>query len=381
MTFPLIKTIDDILPYVEHNHNFSVYTKSDYTVINYNIMTPDMFTTPQERECRGILFYSDGTVMARRYHKFFNYGERPESTDIDWSQPHVILEKLDGSMITPIWVHGELTWGSKAGETFLTPQVEGFVKKNPQYARYAEHCNYYGNTPIFEWCSRQNKLCIDYPEDRLVLTAIRNNLTGCYFPYKFMVEIANKYDVEVVKAYPDTPETLKMFAEQVRDMKGIEGFVVRFDDGTMVKIKTEEHLRQHNARAALENEKNIISILVHNEADDLKSMLPPNDKDRLERFEKDFWFYLKEKCKIYQYQMKIIKESGLTRKTFADTFPDTDDINKFMKRVVFKFWEKEEVTLDEILELLISMIEKKCGSQTGIDEVRHLFVVNWKDYQ
>ena len=48
MTFPLIKTIDDILPYVEHNHNFSVYTKSDYTVINYNIMTPDMFTTPQD---------------------------------------------------------------------------------------------------------------------------------------------------------------------------------------------------------------------------------------------------------------------------------------------------------------------------------------------
>ena len=49
--------------------------------------------------------------MSRRLHKFFNFNERPETSieNIDFSQRHWILEKLDGSMITAIWTNDKLT--------------------------------------------------------------------------------------------------------------------------------------------------------------------------------------------------------------------------------------------------------------------------------
>ena len=51
--------------------------------------------------------------------KFFNVNEREETLiqHIDFSQPHLILEKLDGSMITPFEVDSRIRWGTKMGLT------------------------------------------------------------------------------------------------------------------------------------------------------------------------------------------------------------------------------------------------------------------------
>jgi hypothetical protein len=50
-------------------------------------------------ECRGIVFSPEGKILSRRYHKFFNLEEKGYLSKIDFSQPHIILEKLDGSMV------------------------------------------------------------------------------------------------------------------------------------------------------------------------------------------------------------------------------------------------------------------------------------------
>lgn len=72
---------------------------------------PDPETAPDQqtrrlwairRELRGLIFSAaDGTVISRRFHKFFNIGELPETQPekVDMSIPFVVLEKLDGSMI------------------------------------------------------------------------------------------------------------------------------------------------------------------------------------------------------------------------------------------------------------------------------------------
>ena len=55
------------------------------------------------REARGLLLDAKtGAVVARRFHKFFNVGELPESDadNLDLARPHVLLEKLDGSLVT-----------------------------------------------------------------------------------------------------------------------------------------------------------------------------------------------------------------------------------------------------------------------------------------
>jgi RNA ligase len=182
--FPVINKINDILPFIKDHPNFYVNKKDDYIVIDYILNTPDMFLNPEQKECRGILFYEDGRIMSRRLHKFFNFNEREESRleNVDLSEPHVILEKLDGSMVTVLYTKNQIRWGSKAGITFITNQVEDFIEKqtNINYIKFGEILYNMDYTPIFEWCSRKNRIVIDHPVDKLILLAIRNNITGEY---------------------------------------------------------------------------------------------------------------------------------------------------------------------------------------------------------
>ena len=74
--FPIIKLIDDVLPHIQENDNFSVNKKDDYVVIDYILNTPDLFNNSIEKECRGIIFHEDGHLLSRPLHKFFNLNER-----------------------------------------------------------------------------------------------------------------------------------------------------------------------------------------------------------------------------------------------------------------------------------------------------------------
>ena len=269
--FPLIRNISDVLPAIEDRDEFVVAEKEGYTVINYNVMIADTFpdvpvdmkwqeplnriafgeydpTAALRRECRGIIFDTEtGDIIRRPVHKFFNVSERAETQAdiIDLSRPHAILEKLDGSMIAPFIVNGQMIWGTKMGATDVAKPVEEFVKNNPQYEKFATSCIANGVTPIFEWCSRKQRIVLDYKEDQLILTALRDMHTGEYIKLfgddsinRFHVE---DWDIPVVRAFEFTnygeQNDMKAFLEYVRDLEDLEGFVVRFDDGHMLKLK------------------------------------------------------------------------------------------------------------------------------------------------
>jgi len=114
--------LSDYLQAIEDYPEFVAKEQPEgFTVITYNMNMPDSFIDPDscsddfERrqaimrlDCRGIKFDTKtGKILSRPYHKFFNVGEHSLSNPdkIDWNKPHVILEKLDGSFITPV-----LTW-------------------------------------------------------------------------------------------------------------------------------------------------------------------------------------------------------------------------------------------------------------------------------
>jgi len=130
--FPEIYNIKDVLPAIKDRPEFVVAEKEGYTVVNYNVCFHDTFpdvngefktigsleerNLPQyqakiRRECRGIIFDSKtGDIIRRPYHKFFNVNEREETQEnqINLGHPHVIVEKLDGSMIAPFIVDGQM---------------------------------------------------------------------------------------------------------------------------------------------------------------------------------------------------------------------------------------------------------------------------------
>ena len=192
--FPNIYNISQVLPLIKDRTEFIVCEKDgDYTVINYVVQMSDTFPPVTDeshailRELRGLIFKtSTGEVLQRRLHKFFNVNEKDETqvSKIDFTQPHVILEKLDGSMITPVWTSDGLRWGTKMGVTQVALPVEEFVAEHPEYTLFAQHCLEMNVTPIFEWTSRKQTIVIDYPTDNLILIAIRDNVTGEYLPYE-----------------------------------------------------------------------------------------------------------------------------------------------------------------------------------------------------
>ena len=188
--FPDIRTIDDVLPHIEGRSEFIVAEREFGTVINYVVSMADTFdmTGPDDiggairRECRGIIFDQEGNLMSRPFHKFFNISEKEETQihAINMSQPHVIMEKMDGSMIRPIWLYGRLRLATKMGVTDVSMQAEVFVAENPRYMDFAKWCISNEITPIFEWVSNQQRIVLDYPKDDLILIAARHMITGEY---------------------------------------------------------------------------------------------------------------------------------------------------------------------------------------------------------
>ena len=273
MQFPVINHIDDVLWAIAGRDEFIVAERDGYKIVNYLVNFADTFPdledcqTDEEvrltlirRECRGIIFDATGNIISRPYHKFFNALERKETslTRIDVNKPHVVLEKLDGSFIRPFIVNGELLLGTKMGATDIAKTVWSFVDKNPQYRAFMMHHCQMGYTPIFEWCSRSQRIVIDYPEDRLVLTGLRHMITGTYVVYDQLVRIAQDHKIDCVKALDASVEDFQAFVAFTRQLEGLEGYVVRFEDGTMYKVKGEHYMNLHHTKDLCGLEKNAL---------------------------------------------------------------------------------------------------------------------------
>lgn len=361
--FPTITNISDVLPAIEGRDEFVVAEKEGYTVINYNVMMADTFPDVLasddlranhdhyevenlhariRRECRGIIFDTEtGEILRRPFHKFFNVNEREETQDhvVDLSQDHRILEKLDGSMIAPfmIWP-GEMVWGTKMGATDVAKPVEEFVEANSHYRQFAKFTISRGYTPIFEWCSRKQRIVLDYKEDQLILTAIRDITTGRYMSHELMEAHAESYRIPVVRTFE--PQTdMKAFVEYVRDLEDLEGFVVRFSDGHMLKLKCHWYLQIHKAKEAILQDRNIVELILDEKLDDVKAHLPQEDRDRLSQFEDNFNRAVLIKSAGIMQMMYQLRDSGIDRKAFA--LGQAQTVDSYVRPIVFKNFDVE----------------------------------------
>lgn len=289
--FPAIRHLDDVLPHIAGRDEFIRVDKDGgYTVINYVFQTSETFpaidgdSTAILRECRGIIFdTATGAIKSRRYHKFFNLGERPDTTEIDVSRPHYVLDKLDGSMISPLEVGGGIRWVSKMGLTQVSMQAETFVQTRPEYQRFSERFLPFA-TPIFEWMSRDNRIVLDYGDDQLTLVALRHNVTGQYEPRESLERLAEEYGLPLVGAVSTALSSIGQFVDELRQREWVEGVVITFDDGHMVKIKTDWYVQLHRAKDQIARERHLIALILGNKLDDLLPALPEDDRDRVLKF-------------------------------------------------------------------------------------------------
>lgn len=380
--FPYIYDIDDVLCAIDGSPEFIVAEKDGYKVVNYVVATHDTFPAVEgdvsslynamvRRECRGLVFDSEGKLINRRYSKFFNVGEKEETQldKIDWSKPHHILEKLDGSMISPCLINGHLRFISKMGITDTSMEAEVFVAKNKKYTEFALDMLDQGITPIFEWVSNKNRIVLDYPEDNLILTALRYLNSGQYIRYSKMVGSASNHDIPVVKAFQHflSPEAM---LDAIRQSEGTEGIVVRFEDGHMVKIKSQWYTRIHKVKSLLGQERDVVSLVLNNELDDMIPVLPKEDAEKIEKFQTALMERIALCAKNLDAQTKLARASS-SRKIFA--LEIAKDYNPVWRSLIFQFWDKE---CNEHLtyQALVDIIKKNCGSNSSYAKVKEAFL-------
>lgn len=267
-----ISHINDVLPYVEGRKDFVVADKGDYTVIDYVFAGEDTFDHPARVECRGIKFAPDGSVLARPLHKFMNIGQTPDTQPdkIDFGQPHTITEKLDGSMIHPAIVNGEVVFMTRMGRTDVAMKAERHL---PEVEEMCRALLQMGVTPIFEWTAPDNRIVVRYGDSRLTLLAIRHNVSGEYWRRGALTT----FGIDVVTHHQPRHTSASDFLAYARAIQDAEGFVVRFDSGLWVKAKGDDYVLKHRAKDSILQEKNILALVLSGGLDDVLPLLDEPD--------------------------------------------------------------------------------------------------------
>ena len=283
--FPVINKLDDLLPYIRGNTQIRVKQEGPWghTVVCYMLQDGDTFSGPNElmeRECRGITFFENGKIAARTLTKFFNVGEREDTQPhvLDWSRVVRIMDKRDGSMVTPVMLNTLGHFKFKTKKSFMTKEAalaDELASGMAQY-NWIKKLLLDGFTPTFEVTSPRFPIVLKYDKDELTLLHIRENVTGRYLTEREIVGMSPPFPVVenlIEQFYGDglpaklvSWEKLKAAAET---REGIEGWIIQFDDGEMVKLKTKWYCDLHHA-VTFTRWRDIARAVADDKADDLK---------------------------------------------------------------------------------------------------------------
>lgn len=385
--FPIIETIDDVLPHIQGYDEIVVSenVQGNFVTIRYMVSTPRLWERTLgwevRRECRGIAFCTkSGKILSRPYHKFFNVDEKPETqlNKINLYEPHVVLEKLDGSMIRPIKCpDGDFYIATKAGQSEVSALASKWLRDHLNYYDFMSYViDNYDLTPIFEFCSRKNRIVIDYPEDRVVLTALRANRSGIYYQYDQLVEFARRFDIDYVKTINTLPkQNIKLFVNEVKEWKGSEGIVLRFDTGHMLKTKADDYVISHSAKESINQEKNVIALILSDSIDDLLPIISEYDKYKIVKFEEDFHISVARTANYIHdlYSTWCPGADISTRRDFATGFV------AHQPQKYHQFLYKLYGGSFSILQDLYDYIGKNLSSSSQVDKVRWAFGdLQWK---
>lgn len=410
--FPIIETIDDVLPFIRERKEFVVAERQWGIAVDYQVSMPDSFMTPQARECRGIKFRLDGTLLARPYHKFFNFGEAQMRVEDllatgRFNDKFDILDKLDGSMIHPIIKDDTVLFCTRMGTTdvaeqalkFAKSHINGTIRVEPWYMDFCYDLSKSYLTPIFEWCSRKQRIVLDYPMDRLILTAIRVNKTGEYLTRGKMHALAAPYHIPMVDIFSGDWEGIDSFLTYVHGIEEAEGYVIRWHDGMMGKTKGEWYVQIHRAKDVISHEKRVIGLILDDNIDDVLPFLLAHDYERAVAYRKDFWDTIDK--------MAITIGNAITNflsSTTRDLLPAhelqkmfaTEFVPEFakgalapLKSVLFKVHAGNTSAHDGIVALLRAKFSldvedsKANGNQATVDELRDAKLLpekSWLDY-
>lgn len=277
-----IQHIDDVRPFVAHKNEIVFRQNGDLTLGVYVFSDKDTFDTPQALECRGIAFDANGNIISRPLHKFFNLGENANSSLEAVRQKTLlnVFEKLDGSMIATANLNGQAVFRSKGSFGSDVVKLTNQMVNNgfEHVLEFAQQCVNNNLTAIFELTHPQARIVVEPGEPNLRLLHVRDNYSGAYVLMDKTHAVHTWIAQMNIDLVPRYTATLDEALESLEHMENKEGYVLQFDDGSMVKVKSPWYLRLHRSVTFM-RERDIAVLALHEDLDDLKAMLRSNNMD------------------------------------------------------------------------------------------------------
>lgn len=342
--------------------------------IDYVVTMPATFVGATERETlilknlRGTCFDKTGKIISLGFDKFHNLNECPGwlDSDINWNEPHYVMLKLDGSMIRPLVVDGKLRLITRAGITDVAVKAEKYINQLPEIQRknFQVMCMSLidqGYTPIFEFCSRDQRIVIDYPDAMMPLTAMRCNVSGKYATRTLLEITGADYSWCVVDEIDSTEFTcVKTLANLVSEWKDAEGVVIAFPSGFRVKIKASEYVMKHKTLDGLRFEKDVVALILTNTLDDVLSFVAKDQQDRLKAFQTSVITHINKAEQNIQSTFEKLEKQSSSRAEFA-SFVKAEPV--YFATFLFSLVNQKPMSLREA-------ILKNCSSSTKLETMR-----------
>lgn len=371
--FPVIEHIDDVLPHID-DKSFKVIAKDcGNTYINYVRMGSETFppvlgseaerlAARVRRECRGIAFNTEtGKLVSRPFHKFFNVGETEHLTfeHLGFHREHVVMDKMDGSMLRPIPTPFGLRWGTKMGITDVGNLAETWIEQHDKYRKFALRMMAAGRTPIFEFVSPENRIVARYAEPNMVLLAVRHNTAGTYMSSDTMRVLAEEYGIPVVKHFDPVEGDPETYFELIRASDDLdEGIVIAWSNGHRAKAKTDQYTTLHKIKEKASTERNLILAILEQEVDDLLPLVPEEEAAGIMGFADEFWGWVDSLADDIGGLHEYARATYQSKKDFAVA---TQDWERVSRSCVFTLWDGKE---DTPRDLALSMIRTGLTSET-----------------
>ncbi len=347
----------------------------EYAMFSYRLATYEDFMENDAKELRGLTFIKNGNIWERHLalDKFWNLNENLGTQYNDFKDKEIstIQFKEDGSLISFVVLPNKevvpktkmsfdndqtdlvQTWLSYKGEEFRDNFINEIKKLHEE-----------GYNPIFELVSPRNRIVLKYSKTELRLLKIRNT-DGKYLNKYDIKFIANSLNIEYAEFIENV--TLNELINDRETLQDLEGWVIRFTDDSMVKLKTEWYVAEHRLRESLERENDIVKLILEDTIDDLLAELEGDEKSELERRVALVSHYYDHRVfKALDLRVKYFQDYKEDRKAFAIANSKVQDFGVVMKNLtgikipnVIKERVMQENSKLEVARMFIERLEKE----------------------
>ncbi|MFZ4768649.1 MAG: RNA ligase [Ferruginibacter sp.] len=265
------------------------------------------------QECRGLILRLDTwEIVCFGFTKFFNYMEG-NAAKIDWNSSKALL-KLDGSNVNLYFDDHLDKWYfcTHAVPEADMPNQLGFTFSNIAYMTLKDMDINVDNflstlnkkyTYCFELCNKLSQVYIYYPDSKLYLIGVRDNISLQELDIN---EIATQIGLPVPEQYPlssinDIVETVNSW-----DGKEKEGIVVIDKFFNRIKVKNINYVIKQSLVFSLpKSDRNIIKIILIEEDDDIFANCPTIIQEKIIYYKDKINDLIKETKQNYEVTKHI----------------------------------------------------------------------------